>query len=37
MCHMINDHNTVSEAQGYGMLIMVMTEEQFGIKTKTVL
>ena len=29
-----NHHNTVSEAHGYGMLIMVMTEEQFGIKTK---
>ncbi|KAA9015512.1 glycosyl hydrolase family 8 [Niallia endozanthoxylica] len=29
-----NDHNTVSEAHGYGMLIMVMMEEQFGIKTK---
>ena len=29
------DHNTVSEAQGYGMLIMVMMEEQFDIKTKT--
>lgn len=29
-----NDHNTVSEAQGYGMLIMVMMEEQFDIKTK---
>ncbi|WP_071393430.1 glycosyl hydrolase family 8 [Bacillus tuaregi] len=31
-----NDQNTVSEAQGYGMLIMVMSEEQFGIKTKKI-
>lgn len=31
-----NDDNTVSEAQGYGMLIMAMTEEQFGIKTKSI-
>ena len=30
------DHNTVSEAQGYGMLIMVMMEEQFDIKTKNI-
>lgn len=31
-----DNHNTVSEAHGYGMLIMVMTEAEFDLETKTI-
>lgn len=31
-----DNHNTVSEAHGYGMLIMVMTEAQFNLETKAI-
>ncbi|WP_191090542.1 glycosyl hydrolase family 8 [Niallia endozanthoxylica] len=31
-----NRHNTVSEAHGYGMFIMVLMEEQFDIQTRAI-